>query len=543
MQRQSADEILSANLQVLPPSTRQALDAAASDVRVDVSKGHATGTVMTGDGRRIAVHASADPVASAEALVERCGPVPLLVVIGFGFGYLLDALERRGSQTKVLAVEPVAAIARAMLSRRDVREWITGGRLALLVGPAFPDGTEAWRLFGRDVTTPPVLVTPLVEQAFPSETAQARAAVARIVAGVKANAVARRKFAGRYLLNTLQNLPSIADEGDASALFNLFSQIPAIVVAAGPSLDSTLAGIRALQGRAMIIAVDTAVRPLLAAGIHPHVAVSVDPSDINAQHLTGLPPSLMALVGEGSLDASVLPQFNGRTFAFRVSDHHPWPWLRKLGLDRGSLQAWGSVLTTAFDFAIKAGCNPVVFAGADLAYTRGLQYCRNTAYEPRWQHLETDAERAEAFKAYLAEKPHSLQPDVHGQPTITTREFMQFRDWIVARASAARDCVVLNATGGGILHGGTIAQARLDDIVLPESGDVAHVQACIRAAWDRSAPGGESRVNVGEALTDAARLPLSEWLDFGGATTTGDEILSVAVESACRLRRPVPATR
>jgi hypothetical protein len=294
VERQSADEILSANLQVLPSATRQALEAAATDLRVDVSQGYATGTVMTPDGRRIAVHASVDPVASAEALVERSGPVPLLVVIGFGFGYLLDALERRGSQTKVLAVEPVPAIARAMLSRRDVREWISGGRLALLVGPTFPDATEAWRLFGRDVTTPPVLVTPVVEQAFPSDTAQARAAVARIVAGVKANAVARRRFAGRYLLNTLQNLPAIADEGDASALLNLFPQTPAVIVAAGPSLDSTLPGIRACQGRALIIAVDTAVRPLLAAGIQPHVAVSVDPSDINAQHLMGLPASAAA---------------------------------------------------------------------------------------------------------------------------------------------------------------------------------------------------------------------------------------------------------
>jgi hypothetical protein len=535
VERQSADEILSANLHVLPSATRQALQAAVTDLRVDVSNGYPTGTVMTPDGRRIAVHASADPVASADALVERCGPVSLLVVIGFGFGYLLDALERRGSQTKVLAVEPVPAIARAMLSRRDVREWISGGRLALLVGPSFPDATEAWRLFGRDVATPPVLVTPLVEQAFPSDTAQARAAVARIVAGVKANAVARRKFAGRYLLNTLRNLPAIADEGDASALLNLFPGTPAIIVAAGPSLDATLPGIRARQGCAIIIAVDTAVRPLLAAGIQPHVAVSVDPSDINAQHLTGLPPSPMALVGEGSLDPSVLPQFGGRTFVFRVSDHHPWPWLRRLGLDRGGLQAWGSVLTTAFDFAIKAGCSPLVFAGADLAYTRGLQYCRNTAYEPHWQHLETDEQRAEAFKGYLAEKPHSLQPDVHGQLTITTREFMQFRDWIVARAAAARQCTVLNATGGGILHGGVIGQTSLGDLQLRDSREMGRVADVMNAAWRQSVPSAAAGERLAAALADTDALPLRDWLDFGGDTATSEQILAAVTHSAGRL--------
>lgn len=535
MQKRPSDDILSANLESLPANTRRALEHAVGDRRVDVSNGHAAGTVLTGDGRRAVVHASTDPVAAAEALLDRCGPVPLLVVIGFGFGYLLDALERRGAATKILAVEPVPAIARAMLSRRDCRDWLTSGRLALLVGPAFPDAMEAWKLFGRDAATPPVLVTPLVEREFPTETADARAAVARIVAGVKANAVARRKFAGRYLLNTLRNLPLLAEEGDASALFNLFERVPAIVVAAGPSLDATLPGIKAAQGRALIITVDTAIRPLLAAGIQPHLAVAVDPSDINAQHLTGLPPTNIPLVGEGSLDPSVLPEFHGRTFTFRVSDHQPWPWLRSVGLDRGGLQAWGSVLTTAFDLAIKVGCDPIVFAGADLAYTRGLQYCRNTAYEPHWKYLNTDEERAEAFKAYLAQKPHSLQPDIHRQPTITTREFMQFRDWIVARASGVRGRSILNATGGGILHGGPIRQTTFERLTLPALSEAGQFAARIAAAWTRSAPTDEVSERVGEALTDPAALPMPEWLDFGGDTVTEEQILSAAADAANRM--------
>ena len=531
----SSDEILSANLQALPANTRRALESAVADRRVDVSNGHAAGTVLTGDGRRVAVHASADPVAAAGALVERCGSVPLLVVIGFGFGYLLDALERRGAATKILAVEPVPAIARAMLSRRDCREWLASGRLALLVGPTFPDATEAWRLFGRDGATPPVLVTPLVEREFPTEATEARAAVARIAAGVKANAVARRKFAGRYLLNTLRNLPLLAEEGDASALFNLFERVPAIVVGAGPSLDATLPGIKAAQGRALIITVDTATRPLVAAGIQPHMVVGVDPSDINAQHLTGLPLSNIPLVGEGSLDPSVLPEFRGRTFAFRVSDHQPWPWLRSVGLDRGGLQAWGSVLTTAFDLAIKVGCDPIVFAGADLAYTRGLQYCRNTAYEPHWKDLITDEQRAEAFKAYLAQKPHSLQPDVRNQPTITTREFMQFRDWIVARASGASGRSILNATGGGILHGGPIRQTTFEALTLPAVADADQFTARIAAAWRRSVPNDEVKARIGEALTHPAALPIADWLDFGGDTATEEQTLSAAADAADRM--------
>ena len=141
--------------------------------------------------------------------------------------------------------------------------------------------------------------------------------------------------------NTLTNLPSIVAEGDAGRLSGVLRGLPAVIVAAGPSLDRNLPALRLLNGRAVLVAVDTAVRPLLAAGIEPHIVVSVDPSDINAQHLTGLPQTRFALVGEGSLHPTVFPEFTGRLFTFRVSDHHPWPWLRQHGSDRGWLQAWG----------------------------------------------------------------------------------------------------------------------------------------------------------------------------------------------------------
>ena len=61
------------------------------------------------------------------------------------------------------------------------------------------------------------------------------------------------------------NVPAIASEGNAAALTGLFAGVPAIVIGAGPSLDANLAAIHGLQERALLIAVDTAVRPLLEA--------------------------------------------------------------------------------------------------------------------------------------------------------------------------------------------------------------------------------------------------------------------------------------
>lgn len=481
----------------------------------------------------------ADPAAVAAATAARLvanGPPPLVITIGLGLGHLLDALEQVSDTTRVLALEPSPATARAMLARRDWSKWLGTGRLMLLVGPDYRGSAEAWRMFGPgESTSPPTLLAPSIDRAFADDVAKAKTTVKQILTGVRANQEARRQFAGRYLLNTLGNLPAIACEGDVTALKGAFAGVPAVIIGAGPSLDRNLDLLRRLSTRALLIAVDTALRPLLTAGIVPHVVVAVDPSELNARHLRDLPDaSNVWFVAEGSLDSSVLAPFVGRTFTFRVSQHEPWPWLDQQGAGRGTLRAWGSVLTTAFDLACEMGCGPMIFAGADLGYSRGLQYCRNTTYEPHWRDCVTDESRAERFKAYLNERPHLSQPDLRGATVLTAPHYVQFRDWIVSRADEIRDRRVLNATGDGILHGGSIVQVSANEIVLPELAGAASLRQRLNAAWRASSDGHRAIVaRVQHALSARETLPVDAWFAFGGDTASREQIAGI-VDRASR---------
>src|SRR6476659_8277570 len=213
---------------------------------------------------------------------------PLIIAVGLSH-QLLDALDRHNASCHVLAVEPVPARTRDAIGRPQWRSWLEAKRLTVLVGPDYKGCADAWRLIARDALQPPMIVDPELLEKFPSQTEGAKAVAKQIVRGARANEEARQRFAGGYLLNTLTNLPVIASEADAAALCDVFTNVPAVVVGAGPSLDANLSALYDLQDRALLIAVDTAVRPLLAAGIRPHVVVSVDPSEANAKHLTDLP--------------------------------------------------------------------------------------------------------------------------------------------------------------------------------------------------------------------------------------------------------------
>jgi hypothetical protein len=502
-------------------------------VRVESSGGAETVTIGRGDGRWVRLHSTRDPVREADGDLARAfvnGEPSLVVSIGLGFGYLLDAVAARSQRTRVLAIEPFAASVAHLKARSLVREWLASGRLTLLVAPQFNGSDEAWRTVVASEANPHVVFHPVIHREFPKECAQAYALSARIVQGARENERARRTFSGRYLLQSLENLPRICREGDVNGLTDVFPSVPAAVIGAGPSLDSTLHTLRALSGRILIVATDTTLRPLLAAGIEPQIVVAVDPSELNARHLQGIAGAKHTrLVAEGSMHPSVFEPFGGRTFFCRVTDHEPWRWLRTLNLDCGHARAWGSVLTVAFDLAHRAGCNPIVFFGADMAYTGGLPYCRNTIYERDWGNYRTTAELSAALLAGLASRPTCTEPDIGGQPVLTAPHFLQFRDWLVSRASAT-DRRVLNATGGGILHGDGVEQIRGEELAFePLSLDVNRL---LSAAWQSTRDRQQAAAPSVSAAARKGVVPLEAWLAATLGTVSANQVAAALATAA-----------
>ncbi len=377
---------------------------------------------------------------------------------------------------------------------------------------------------------------------IPEAVAAATAVVDRMAFGARANAEARRKFAGRYLLNTLRNLGVIGRSGDVGALVGAFRGVPGVVVSAGPSLDENIRDLRALAGRTVIIAVDTSLRPLLLAGIQPHLVVAVDPSETNGRHLRDLPDTGRThLVAEGSLDPAAFDAFADRVFTFKVSDHEPWPWFRSHGLDRALLRAWGSVATSAFDLALNLGCDPIVFAGQDLAYTGGRPYCRGTTFEIDWATAVANGSTLPGLWAgWPSMQSAKPAPDIHGRPTPTTPALLAFRDWLTEQCARRTDRRFINATGAGVLLGPHLEQASLITAIplaVPPF-DAFATLACARKATPR----GGGRVPAA-ARTMATSIGAGEpvhqvdvWRQFAAGTVSPDDLRAA-------LEPPVADTR
>ena len=418
--------------------------------------------VHDGQSPGVAIH-SRDPQREADRAAQELlakGAPEVVVAIGLGLGYLADALERLGFSGRLLAIEPLPDTVAPMLGRREWHGWVEGDRLRILVGPDYAGAGDCWNWFGDGTAEPALYVSPAIRRVSLAETEDAIRVVKRIRFDALGNAEARRDQAPRYLINTLRNLPALASQPDVSVLNGAAHGLPVIVAAAGPSLEGAIPALRQVREQALIIAVDTALRPLLANGVHPHAVVAVDSSEANGRHLIDLPPCEDTfLVSEGSLDPFAVAAFAGRTFFLSVSDHQPWPWLRSLGVSQGRLRAWGSVLTTAFDLALTMGADPVVFVGADLSYPGGRPYCRGVSFEEDWRRRERwGTPLVQQWQEAIDRWPRTVETDVTGQPVRTAAHLVAFRDWLVEQMRQDPSRRFINAGGAGILSGAGIHQ-------------------------------------------------------------------------------------
>lgn len=480
-------------------------------------------TLRVYDGTRwVPMHSRRDPLREAERALtpldlDRCST---LFVLGFGLGYIVDVLERRRWTGQVVAFDADASSVRSCLGRRDWTSWLVSGRLLFAWAPDYLSLDAIVPRVDPDREEPVIVANPILTRCLPEWAEDAGRRACRAWFGARANQEAKRRMAGRYLLNTLRNAPAIAAAGDVAALDSRFTGVPAVVVAAGPSLDANLTDIRTYRDRAVLIAVDTALRPLLAAAIAPDLVVAVDPSEANARHLVDLPLcDTTHLVAEGSVDPEAIRSFGGRLFALRVGDHHPWPWLQAQGVSRGTLRAWGSVLTTAFDLALRMGCDPIVFAGADLAFTAGRPYARGTTYEEDWWRESAWGGSLEhSWATRLAEWPPTTEADVHGGTVQTAPHLVAFRDWLVGESSRAEGRTVVNATGGGILRGAGIVRSTIAGVLEARSPVGGRVSRTIASAWASNrktnawAP-GEVGDDTDQAWCAFSRVSRNAWQD------------------------------
>lgn len=153
--------------------------------------------------------------------------------------------------------------------------------------------------------------------------------------------------------------------------------IPGILVAAGPSLNKNISQLKKAKGKAFIIATDTAIKPLLNAGIIPDMFAIVDgkkPLDlVNIDGAQDIP--LITTIVAAS---EILDYHNGKKIFCNEGIYLSDAILNHSKFPHSPMAIGGSVATFAFTFLYMIGVQTVILVGQDLAYTNNRSHADGT---------------------------------------------------------------------------------------------------------------------------------------------------------------------
>ncbi len=385
------------------------------------------------------VHSSIAPAREAERLVTRFlagtpQSVDAIVVIGLGLGYHLEELSRQKPGVPLVVAEAVTDVVHAARAHRDSAWWDRYGPQVLL--PADRSDLVVSALRSLRARRFAVLTLQSATQQAPEVVAELHHALQQYRTRSTVNTNTLRRFGRLWVRNTLRNLTGGSPPPGIDALVDAAPGGSALICGAGPTLDDVLPEIKRFHRSMLVIAVDTAVAPLVRAGAPPHIAVVADPQYWNTRHLDGVDERLSRtiLVAEPATHPRVFRLWPGPVLVsaslFPLGtfiDGHLGRW-EKLG-------AGGSVATSGWDLARIMGCRRIYVAGLDLGFPRMRTHCSGSFFEERLIRTTRRSEPAEqGLFRYLHDAHPKAVPAAGGGTVLSDRRMEVYRGWFMEQA-------------------------------------------------------------------------------------------------------------
>ena len=219
-------------------------------------------------------------------------------------------------------------------------------------------------------------------------------------------------------------------------LIENIKDIPAILVAAGPSLDKNINEIKKAKGKAFIVAVDTALKSLLNNDIIPDVLITVDPHKppILFMH-TKFKDIPMVVCDCSNYELNLL--HNEKRFYFAdVNSYMSYIYREGTGNKLHSTESGGSVANNAFSLINILGFKKIILVGQDLAYTDKKMHTTDA-------YGDSDSNLLKDNKKYFEVE------DINGDMVYTEYNMNLYRKWFESQIVRYTDLLVIDATEGG----------------------------------------------------------------------------------------------
>lgn len=365
--------------------------------------------------RKYIVHSSIDPFQEAKRLDEfsKDDGIDTIVILGFGLGYHIEYFIKKYPNKNKIIIEPDLTLFDMCLKTRDVTGILKSENLMIVISKNPVDISHAfWELIEKG-TINNIRFSALASYmgGFRDFWTKVQEEFIKVYRTVMVNVHTNQFYKFTWAENIIKNVKHLPNSKIVNDFIGKFESVPAIIVSNGPSLWHNIQSLKGLKNKVLIIAAGTAIRTLYVSDIIPDIMLGVDGGEIISGKYNSINRDDIVFAYNLNIHYDCIEKYKGPKLYFRTNSEVKAKFFdEKLGLNTVELQSGGSCANVATDFAVRLGCDPIIYVGQDLCYYEGKSHA---------DRLIDEKEKRSLVQAV----------DMDGKEVYSVPQLLNMRDW------------------------------------------------------------------------------------------------------------------
>ena len=346
----------------------------------------------------------------------------IILIYGLGDGSYVEKLLTLNDECKIIIYEPCADVFWHVFGRENIAELLENERVFCTIEgiceglydaalETFVEYANYQLVFNANLPNYP--------QIFPEKYKWALDRQLYEIKRVILNRNTEIYYSKEMIHNIMELSRDIIEQYSVVQLTDIvckkeFEDMPAILIAAGPSLDNNIEKLKQIKDSVFIMAVDTALNTVLKHDIIPDMTISVDGHKplvlFEDERVKNIPISLSAIS-----NAKIIEQSNAMRFYELEQGEYLSAIYNILGKEIKGLPTGGSVANNACSLLVLMGFKTIIFMGLDLAYPKGVKHTKEAYHELTF----IDKGKQEYIKI----------DDIWGNKVLTEENMNLYRNW------------------------------------------------------------------------------------------------------------------
>lgn len=420
------------------------------DVIVEPAKTGVLTLKVNDQGKMKYVHSKYDPLKEVDRILKQVSEdLNSVLFFGVGLGYHIEDFIKNNPSTRIILYEPDEEVFISFLKRVQLKQWKKDSVLAIGIGEDINSVVHMLHRVLPSVNYQIQVVTiPLYESLYASQYQSLTKFIVDTLKSNKSSLVTDLSFQTRWITNAIKNAPTVLRTPNmlSDVDLNAFKDKPAIIVAAGPSLNREIENLRKIkeEGRAYLFSVGSAINTLIANDVVPDAVCTYDPQGHNErvikvvreQNISGVP-----LIFGSSVGFETLIDYPNDMYHMVTSQDTIIPYLTNQSIH--TVQDAPSIAVVTYQLLFDLGCSPIVLVGQNLAYVDDEHYAKGIDYG------NGTKARAEVLNTAINIK------NVHGELVKTNEGFNQMRQQLEFYITSGKRKTYNTTVGGAEIKGAT----------------------------------------------------------------------------------------